>query len=221
MKRSFYIAVISLVALLLGGCDTIKGLHGQYQSQATVPTDVYGEGIDSSGDSTSLAALSWRQFFTDPLLQQLIDTALVRNTDINSARIAVQQSQPLPSRRFSRRSSSHPRVPSQPMAAVQQSRPITCRCRSIGISTHLVPSRAINASRRHFSCKPQSLNKPSRPTSSRPWLSSTAPCLCWTSNWRFSWLPTVCGTSRLRPRRFCGKMASPIQQPSIKWSLPT
>ncbi len=93
MKRSFYIAVISLVALLLGGCDTIKGLHGQYQSQATVPTDVYGEGIDSSGDSTSLAALSWRQFFTDPLLQQLIDTALVRNTDINSARIAVQQSQ--------------------------------------------------------------------------------------------------------------------------------
>ena len=93
MKRSFYIAVISWVALLLGGCDTIKGLHGQYQSQATVPTDVYGEGIDSSGDSTSLAALSWRQFFTDPLLQQLIDTALVRNTDINSARIAVQQSQ--------------------------------------------------------------------------------------------------------------------------------
>ena len=128
---------------------------------------------------------------------------------------------PLPSRRFSRRSSSHPRVPSQPMAAVQQSRPITCRCRSIGISTHLVPSRAINASRRHFSCKPQSLNKPSRPTSSRPWHSSTAPCLCWTSNWRFSWLPTVCGTSRLKRRRYSGRTASLTPQRLTRWSLPT
>ena len=75
------------------GCGTIKSLRSDYQSQATVPADVFGTGIGLSADSTSLAELSWREFFTDPLLQQLIDTALVRNTDINSARIAIQQSE--------------------------------------------------------------------------------------------------------------------------------
>ncbi|QHS59304.1 efflux RND transporter permease subunit [Chitinophaga agri] len=33
-------------------------------------------------DSTSIADLSYRQFFTDPLLQQLLDTALRNNTDM-------------------------------------------------------------------------------------------------------------------------------------------
>ena len=82
-----------MAALSLGGCDTIKSLHSKYESQATVPADVFGTAINMAADSTSLAALSWREFFTDPLLQRLIDTALVRNTDINSARIAVEQSQ--------------------------------------------------------------------------------------------------------------------------------
>lgn len=77
----------------LVGCDTIKSLHSGYQSQATIPADVFGNDIFLSADSTSLAELSWREFFTDPLLQRLIDTALVRNTDIYSARIAIQQSE--------------------------------------------------------------------------------------------------------------------------------
>ena len=37
--------------------------------------------------------MSWREFFTDPLLRQLIDSALVRNTDMQSARLAVEQAQ--------------------------------------------------------------------------------------------------------------------------------
>ncbi len=93
MKKSFYIILISVVALSLGGCDTVKSLHSKYQSQATVPADVFGLGPGVAHDSTSIADISWREFFTDPLLQRLIDTALVRNTDINSARIAIQQSE--------------------------------------------------------------------------------------------------------------------------------
>ena len=91
MKTSFNILVICLAALSLGGCSTFKSLHDTYQSQATVPADVFGTTIATEG--TSLAELSWREFFTDPLLQQLIETALARNTDINSARIAIQQSE--------------------------------------------------------------------------------------------------------------------------------
>ena len=93
MKTSFKIIVISVAALSLAGCSTIKSLHSEYQSQATVPADVYGDAINLLGDSASLADVSWREFFTDPLLQRLIETALVRNTDINSARIAIQQSE--------------------------------------------------------------------------------------------------------------------------------
>ena len=93
MKKSFNIIILCIAALSLVGCDTLKSLHSEYKSQATVPADVFGENVTLTGDSTSIAELSWREFFTDPLLQRLIDTALTRNTDINSARIAIQQSE--------------------------------------------------------------------------------------------------------------------------------
>jgi NodT family efflux transporter outer membrane factor (OMF) lipoprotein len=93
MKISFKIIVISVAVLSLAGCDTLKSLHSEYQSQATVPANVYGDAINLASDSASLAQVSWREFFTDPLLQRLIETALVRNTDINSARIAIKQSE--------------------------------------------------------------------------------------------------------------------------------
>ena len=93
MKKSFNIIILWMAALSLVGCSTIKSLHSEYKSQATVPADVFGNDLNMTTDSTSLAELSWREFFTDPLLQRLIDTALVRNTDLNSARIAIQQSE--------------------------------------------------------------------------------------------------------------------------------
>ena len=93
MKTTIHIIILCVASLSLAGCDTIKSLHSEYKSQATVPADVYGNAINMMADTLSLADLSWREFFTDPLLQRLIDTALVRNTDINSARIAIQQSQ--------------------------------------------------------------------------------------------------------------------------------
>ena len=94
MKKSFNnIIILCVAALSLAGCNTLKSLHSEYKSQATVPADVFGENVTLTGDSTSMAELSWREFFTDPLLQRLIDTALIRNTDINSARIAIQQSE--------------------------------------------------------------------------------------------------------------------------------
>lgn len=93
MRTTIKIIAFCLAVLSLSGCDTIKGLHSEYKSQATVTADVFGRGVDMKLDSTIVATLSWREFFIDPLLQQLIDTALARNTDINSARIAIQQSE--------------------------------------------------------------------------------------------------------------------------------
>ena len=93
MKTTIKIIAICVAALSLVGCDTIKSLHSEYKSQATIPADVLGSNVKVTTDTTLLTELSWREFFTDPLLQRLIDTALVRNTDINSVRLAIQQSE--------------------------------------------------------------------------------------------------------------------------------
>lgn len=93
MKTTIKIIAICVAALSLVGCDTIKSLHSKYQSQATIPADVFGSNVKVTADTTVMTEMSWREFFSDPLLQRLIDTALVRNTDMNSARIAIQQSE--------------------------------------------------------------------------------------------------------------------------------
>ena len=72
--------------MLVASC----GLYKKYEPNTQIPADVIG--IDSLAASAP-AAPSWRYFFTDPLLQQLIECALERNTDLKSARIAIEQSE--------------------------------------------------------------------------------------------------------------------------------
>ena len=89
---SFSVAVFVLLAsAVLNSC----GVYKKYQSQSEAPEDLYGTGdtIAQAMSDASIASISWREFFTDPLLQQLIDSALARNTDMASARLAVEQAQ--------------------------------------------------------------------------------------------------------------------------------
>jgi len=82
--------ILSIAAcLMLTGC----GLYDKYEQKVEAPADAFGstQDITSAAGSTSLAQLSWREFFTDPLLQQLIEQVLANNTDLNSARIAVEK----------------------------------------------------------------------------------------------------------------------------------
>ena len=85
--------IIPLVAVaLLGSCSA---LHQEYKSDLTVPNNLYGDQqeIVASTAQPSIATLSWRQLFADPYLQRLIDTALVRNTDLAVTRLHVQQAE--------------------------------------------------------------------------------------------------------------------------------
>lgn len=68
-------------------------MYNKYESDPTIPADVLGINTTDTLGANVPAPLSWREFFTDPLLQQLIECALERNTDINSARIAIKQSE--------------------------------------------------------------------------------------------------------------------------------
>ena len=76
---------------MLSGC----GLYNNYEKTVQEPEGVFGstQDITSATSETSIADMSWREFFTDPLLQQLIEQALANNTDLNSARINVEKSQ--------------------------------------------------------------------------------------------------------------------------------
>ena len=89
MKRLSNIFVVAAVSLMLTGC----GLYNKYEQKAEAPTDAFGTIQGATAGDASLAEMSWREFFTDPLLQQLIEQVLANNTDLNSARIAVEKSQ--------------------------------------------------------------------------------------------------------------------------------
>lgn len=92
MKKSTIIISIGVLCLMTASCKSFKSLYDKYESNTQIPADVIG--IDTGGSlANAPAPLSWREFFADPLLQKLIDSALVRNTDLNSARIAVEQSE--------------------------------------------------------------------------------------------------------------------------------
>lgn len=91
MKRLSNLILCAAVSMMLTGC----GIYNKYESKATVPADAFGvsQDVKDATDGASLAQMTWREFFTDPLLQQLIDSALARNTNLNSARIAVEKSE--------------------------------------------------------------------------------------------------------------------------------
>jgi NodT family efflux transporter outer membrane factor (OMF) lipoprotein len=90
MKRLSNIIALAL-CVMLTGC----GLYDKYNQTVEAPVDAFGpmDGGTTSGGGESLAQMSWREFFTDPLLQQLIEQVLANNTDLNSARIAVEKSE--------------------------------------------------------------------------------------------------------------------------------
>ncbi len=79
------IIFVAAVSLMLSGC----GLYKKYEQKTEIPADVIGV----PGAASAEAPLSWREFFTDPLLQQLIEQVLANNADLGSARIAVEKSE--------------------------------------------------------------------------------------------------------------------------------
>ena len=79
------IIIVAAVSLMLTSC----GLYKKYEQQTEIPADVIG----IQGAASTEAMLPWREFFTDPLLQKLIEQVLANNTDLASARIAVEQSE--------------------------------------------------------------------------------------------------------------------------------
>lgn len=76
-----------VAVMMVTGC----GIYKKYERPAEVVTDsLFGERFQTA-DTSSIADLGWRELFTDPQLQVLIDSALARNTDLRTARLRVEQ----------------------------------------------------------------------------------------------------------------------------------
>ena len=85
------IIIVAAVGTMLTGC----GLYNKYEKTVEEPAGVFGNSQDivSASSESTIADMSWREFFTDPMLQNLIEQALANNTDLNTARINIEKSQ--------------------------------------------------------------------------------------------------------------------------------
>ena len=91
MKQLKNMIAVAAVGMMLTGC----GIYNKYEQKVETPADAFGASQDLkvANSETTIAQTSWREFFTDPMLQQLIEQVLANNTDLNSARLAVEKSE--------------------------------------------------------------------------------------------------------------------------------
>ena len=95
MKKTIF--TLMSASLLLSSC----GIYTKYKKADEVPQNLYGEEMTaqvSQWDAThaeadTLGLMDWRQLFTDPQLQALIEQGLERNTDYLKAQLNVEQAQ--------------------------------------------------------------------------------------------------------------------------------
>lgn len=84
------IGIVFTLALLLNSC----GIYSTYQPETEVPQNLYGlRDSLSDGDTASLGNLPWRDLFTDPRLQTLIEIGLSNNTDLRTAHLKVKEAE--------------------------------------------------------------------------------------------------------------------------------
>ncbi len=88
MKRLTYIVVAAAIASSLSGCGIYSNYHRAEDND--IVDNLYNY-IEASNDTTNIASIEWRELFTDPDLQQLIAKGLESNTDLNVARLSVEQ----------------------------------------------------------------------------------------------------------------------------------
>lgn len=79
-------------SLLLSSC----GLYSKYERPNVNTDNLYRDtasvsGYLSSNDTTTLGSTPWRSVFTDPKLQQLIDSGLKNNADLRTAAISITE----------------------------------------------------------------------------------------------------------------------------------
>lgn len=89
MNRIITKIFIATAFLLMTSC----GLYKQYEREDMHFVDSLYRRMSVPADSVSTASLSWDAMFTDPYLQDWIQTGLDYNTDLNIARLKVSEAE--------------------------------------------------------------------------------------------------------------------------------
>lgn len=82
------IIVLTTATALLSSC----GIYTKYQPAETTPDNLYGEEV-AVDDTTNFGNVNWRELFTDPQLQALIEQGLQNNTDLRSAQVQIEEAE--------------------------------------------------------------------------------------------------------------------------------
>lgn len=82
------IIVLTTATALLSSC----GIYTKYQLAETTPDNLYGEEV-AVDDTTNFGNVNWRELFTDPQLQALIEQGLQNNTDLRSAQLQIEEAE--------------------------------------------------------------------------------------------------------------------------------
>lgn len=86
MKRYIITAVATA---LLSSC----GIYNRYTSVTDVPEDLYGNQVEVTDTIHNFGNMDWRNLFTDPYLQSLIQQGLENNTDYRAAQLRVEEAE--------------------------------------------------------------------------------------------------------------------------------
>lgn len=95
MKIYSNIILVGLAALSLTGC---KSLYGKYERPAVNTQGLVRDPVSATDtlavtDTTSLGSMPWREVFTDPQLQVLIQKAIDNNTNMLNAALNVDMAE--------------------------------------------------------------------------------------------------------------------------------
>ena len=85
MKKQ--IITLAVAVLTLSSC----GIYNKYKPTTSVPEQLFGTDVATTDTLNSIGTLGWREFFTDPQLQSLIEQGLQNNTDLQSAHWRVEE----------------------------------------------------------------------------------------------------------------------------------
>ena len=79
--------ILTTTAAMLSSC----GIYTKYKPAETVPDSLYGAKVEVA-DTVNFGNSDWKEVFTDPYLQTLIEQALQNNTDYQSAQLRIEES---------------------------------------------------------------------------------------------------------------------------------
>lgn len=119
------IGILLVVSFLLNGC----GIYTEYSRPEMESNSLYRKTTGTV--AASMATKPWRSIFIDPYLQTLISTSLERNTDLNIARLQIEEAQAV---LINSRLSYLPSVNLTPQVAVSHYNGETKRTYNLGAS---------------------------------------------------------------------------------------